>query len=52
MAIRYVDIEPEDGKAKAAKAPPKPAPVAPPADGAQPADEAPVPVAKTKRRKR
>ncbi|WP_281011413.1 hypothetical protein [Lichenibacterium minor] len=44
MAIRYVDIEPEDGKAKPAKAPPKPA--------APPADEAPAPAAKPKRRKK
>ena len=45
MAIRYVDIEPEDGKAKPAKAPSKPAPAAPPADEAPPPD-------KPKRRKK
>ena len=46
MAIRYVDIEPEDGKAKPAKAPPKSAPAAPTAD------EVPAPADKPKRRKK
>ena len=46
MAIRYVDIEPGDGKAKLPKAPPRPAPAAPPAD------EAPAPAAAKPRRRK
>ncbi len=52
MAIRYVDIEPGDGKAKAGKAAPKPAPAAAPADTAPAADEAPPAAAKPKRRRK
>jgi hypothetical protein len=50
MAIRYVDIEPEDGKPKPAKAAPNPA--AKPAPTTPPVDEAPAPAAKPKRRKK
>ena len=51
MAIRYVDIGPEDGKAKPVKAAaPKPAPAAAPAEAAEEAPAAPA--AKPKRRKK